>query len=345
LDLRAVIRANDPSDVVAVSSNDGFSRKLRRWSGRAIGPVLLLVIWTRIDLDATLAALSGIPPGVAAVAVGLLIPQVVLRGIRWRRLASDQGIHMGYAEAASAYAVAIALGSVTPGRIGELSKVEHLRRKAGSVSRALVSVVLDRAFDLAALAAFGAVGLARIGGIEHTALAAGITAGLGSAVVAIAILRRTHSRSPRDQSIPPDRSLRGRLLGGLRLMVSESAAVTVPTYLVSGGITAVVWSLHFWALSLVAQTLGIQLPFIDIAGVLALAALAAAVPVSILGVGTRDGALIVLMGWYGVAAERAVALSFAILALLLVNAVLCAPALLTPAGRLSWSARDRPRSP
>ena len=342
MDLRAVFRANDTSDVVAVSSNGGFGRKLRRWSGRAIGPVLLFVIWTRIDLDATLVALSGIPLGVAAVAVGLLVPQVVLRSVRWRRLASDQGIHMGFAEAASAYAVAIALGSVTPGRIGELSKVEHLRRKAGSVSRALVSVVLDRAFDLAALAALGAVGLARIGGIQRTTLAAGIIAGLGSAAVAIPILRRTHSDSSCDQSSEPDRSLRGRLLGGLRLMVSESATVTVRTYLVSGGITAAVWALHFWALFLVAQALGIQLPILDIAGVLALAALAAAMPVSILGVGTRDGALVVLMSWYGVAAERAVALSFAILALLLVNAVLCAPALLTPAGRLSWSARGRP---
>jgi len=59
-------------------------------------------------------------------------------------------------------------------------------------------------------------------------------------------------------------------------------------------------------------------------------------PVSVLGLGTRDVALMVMLAPHGVASTGAVALSTLILSMLLCNSAICAFSLLTPAGRLRW---------
>jgi len=62
-----------------------------------------------------------------------------------------------------------------------------------------------------------------------------------------------------------------------------------------------------------------------------------------MGIGTRDAALILMLGKYGVLEAQAVAFSTLILSMLLFNCLVCSFSLLTPAGKFNWhSAIDKP---
>lgn len=70
-----------------------------------------------------------------------------------------------------------------------------------------------------------------------------------------------------------------------------------------------------------ATNLGILLPLADWAWILGVVSLAVLIPVSIGGIGLREGALVGCLSLFGVAAERAIALSFGVFAITLVGAL------------------------
>ena len=76
---------------------------------------------------------------------------------------------------------------------------------------------------------------------------------------------------------------------------------------------------------------------IELAGISALASLVTLLPISVLGAGTRDLALIVLLAPYGIGRVEALALSTLFLALALANAFMCLPTLFVRAARLDRS--------
>ena len=77
--------------------------------------------------------------------------------------------------------------------------------------------------------------------------------------------------------------------------------------------------LSFW---LIAQAIPLGLSFGNIGWVRTYVLFLMALPISMLGIGVRDGALIVLLGSYGVAPPAAVAYSFLLLARTLFTALI-----------------------
>ncbi len=264
----------------------------------------------------------------------VLLPSFPLRAWRWRILVETQGTALGPAEALNSYAYAIVIGAATPGRLGELVKIGFLRRKGASTSAALLSVGMDRMLDVLFLVivATGALAALFVGRSPSVVL----PVLLGTAISCAAALRyavsahgeRTAARLCR-RLLPATMS--GRLLSALASMTTRANALSPATFAATALLTCLAWLVTYLSLYLCVVALGLDVPFLDICGITAVASLVTFLPISILGLGTREASLIAMLSPYGVPAADAVALSALYLAVTLWGVLACAYSLLTPA--------------
>jgi glycosyltransferase 2 family protein len=72
---------------------------------------------------------------------------------------------------------------------------------------------------------------------------------------------------------------------------------------------------------IIAWGLGINVPFVDWCWILSIVSVAIFLPVTIAGIGIREGAFIGMLSWFGINIEKALALSFLILAIQIMDAL------------------------
>jgi uncharacterized protein (TIRG00374 family) len=307
-----------------------------RWGLRAIGPVLLAVVLFRLGTRETLEAIGQAAPAPLIAAYLLFLPSLALRSLRWQSLMSPQKVRLGFGETLSVYAFSILVGTVTPGRVGEFVKALHLRRKGVSLGMSLSSVVVDRLLDVVFLLAFGALALWAV--VFPGRASGGHAAVIGILVLLLPSLLWWASRGRGYQTtsrwLAAARS--ERLSQGYRDFAAGLRDLPAGTLAWALLLTGSAWAANFSAAYLLSLSLGFDVPYLPLVCMAAACSLVTLLPISLLGLGTRDLALIVMLAPYGVRSSGAVAFSTLILSMLLCNGVLSAFSLLTPAARLGW---------
>ena len=128
---------------------------------RLLGPLLFLLILSRMDLGRMVEIIAAIRVDFLLAALFLYPCLILLKAWRWRILLSQQEINYGLAAAFLAYNSSLSVGYVTPGRLGELVKALYLRQDGGiPLGQALSSVIMDRLFDLYLLLMTAGLGIA-----------------------------------------------------------------------------------------------------------------------------------------------------------------------------------------
>lgn len=235
---------------------------------------------------------------------------ISVRAARWNMLLRASGAALPLRRLASIYGSSFFLGLVSPGKIGEISRVWMVRRDVGGIAPAAVSVVVDRAFDLVStLMLVGVFGtLVSIEGYETLSAvlrtlcilaAVGLAVTLGQPrvlqtcvyAVTARLLRRISSQTKDCQ--PDDIHVGFRpstLLGAAGLSLFSQALALVQIYLF-------------------AQAVQISLNPISIYAVVTMATIIASLPLSVAGIGTREAAVILSLVAMGVDSEQAFAFS------------------------------------
>lgn len=292
-----------------------------------LGGTLLLVffLWKlNLNLGQIAKTLWDANEWLVLPSVLLIFPIVGLKAWRWRLIMADLGIKISSKEVFRLYGLGLATGSFTPGQLGDAIKAFYLRDKGFSLGTGLLSVVLDRLFDLAALGLLASVSLFFLGSAFLGALPIMLVMLVGFGLALLAL------------SFP---ATRRKLLAFItQLILRKNRKFTTETPLAATEIrparlslpflitlvTAALASGRIWLLAL---AIGLNLGFSEALASSTLATAASLLPVSIAGVGTRDLTLVTILGQLGYAAELAISLSTLILLLNLVNLV---------AGYLIW---------
>ena len=288
-------------------------RSRRAWLLRIGGTLLFLaliafLVWSgQLKLIEIVHVLAGADLPLVLLSIAIYFPFVLIKSERWRLLAARLGVPMTAGEAWRLYAVGLGAGAFTPGQAGDLVKAWALQSRGRRLGAAVASSILDRLFDLAGLAVLAALGIAVFGrefaGGWGPAVA---LLGLGAvgAVVVFArrdmLLRLVMRRAPADAP-PATLDTRSMLLAG---------GWTVLSFVVS--------TLRVWLLAL---AIGLTLDPATVGGLVGLTTVAALIPVSVSGVGTRDAMMVVLFSRLQQPTAAAVALSTLILGLNVANAV------------------------
>ncbi len=282
-----------------------------RWVIRLLGLALFVAILFVVDVPHILSTLSKANFGLVALSIILVIPHLATKAWRWQVLLRSVGINISLLEASRLYAVGQAAGFLTPGQAGDAVKAVYLRGAGYSLGRSLVTVVVDRLYDLLVVGGLAVWGIFVFGQVPQ-----GQTAIIVLFVAAIVLLFVLFSsrgwQGPLAKVITllvPARFLKGR-----DAQTTLESLVLPPAALVqSFAITVVSFVVSYFRSWLLFAALGLNVPIAYFLAATSIAGIAAILPVTVGGVGTRDAAFVVLFSMMGYGAESAVALSTLVL--------------------------------
>lgn len=246
----------------------------------ALGLITLAVLLARrvdpASVGRTLLAASPAPLAVACVVV-----VAVVFGAAWkvRTVCAAGGMPVSYALALRAVLTATALNPLVPGRGGELVKALVLAPTPAQRPDAIALVIGERVLDLAVVAGFAIVAGAYAGVLE------GVLAGLAVWGVVVA-------------AVAAGATLRTGLPEKVRAATEALSTLAAdPSGLARAfGATAVVWSGNVVVAGACFLAAGADVSVPDVLAAAPVAILAGMIPVTVAGLGTREAALVLMLG-------------------------------------------------
>jgi uncharacterized membrane protein YbhN (UPF0104 family) len=298
----------------------GVRRTIGTIAAAAVGAWLL----RRLPIDTLVASWRHVDATWLLCSAAASLAMVVVRSIKWSRLLVDSGQPRNVRGAVRSLLGSYALGTITPGRLGDLARCAFLP-DAGRAD-VLQLTILDRTFDVTSVAAFGAVSiflfLSKGGGILTLGAWAGICFwvsrnGLGSTVKLRWLPQRVR-----------------RFLGEF---VHKLRGVRLERYL---GWALVASSLELLTLCLLQRAFHTGHMA---AAVVAypLLTLATGLPISFGGLGPREGLSALIFATFSISAAAAVDISVLFFALTLLLPSVVGAAWILASGAASWAAAAR----
>ena len=272
---------------------------------------LALVGDVLMDADAVLIAVA-----FASYFVGYMVSVA-----RWRVLLAAQGVRPRFRYLYCSFMVGVFFNQLLPTTVGgDVARYQYTA--AGGRGAALSAVLLDRVFGTVALMVFAMAGLALALAQGNETLPQGLLRPVAALLVvgvstlgfafllpgaALSLLRRALLMLPRGGRAPFE-----KLLGAFAAFRGRHDVA----------LAALAWSLvlqcvvvgHYYFAGL---ALGIDVPLVAYVFIVPLATVVTALPISINGIGVREGILGYLLGLYGVDASTSLVFAWVLYAMLL----------------------------
>ncbi len=301
--------------------------------------LLLAFVLSQVDMRELTALARSVDVRLILLGYGLHLAMIVLNAWRWQILVRAQGAILRIPRLVSYYFVGMFFNTFTPTSIGgDVARVLDLSKHTGRRSTAFASILVERVVGLLVLLPVSLAGLAFSyphlnGGRAPFLYLEGLLVAVLAATVAFLEVERARALLDR---IP----LVGRIVSRpaiQRRVASVQEALDV--YRGKRGVlSAAFWisvaSRGIWILSCYTfgRALGIGAPIASYFLVIPLVEVARMVPISLSGLGIREGAIVVLFSFFGVASSAALGLSILVYAPFLVNGLI---------GGLVYAARGR----
>ena len=286
---------SEPETASASQARESTLTQLAGWGQRkSVIRGLLLVgltlgmfvaLFQRIELGEVASLLGRVPPKtwLLATLLSLLFP--VMSAVRWHHILAGMNYDVPIKRCLSIILGVWPVSSISPSKAGDLLRAYSLRREFSGVAVA-GSVLTERTLDLLILASF-----ALVGGLAFRELTISLVAGIVMlGVVSAVALTRLPLRLPFGSRFRPKVD---DLLRSLRRIGSDPKILGLILIL-----TAANWGASILQAKLLLDGVEAQVPLAFVAAALPVAIFVGLLPVSIGGMGTRDAALVILLGSY-----------------------------------------------
>ena len=276
---------------------------------RIIGILLFVWILSRVDWPTVLSSIKSLKPIYLGGYITCFACMILVRVIRLQICVNRVGGSLSFFKSYLATLEPAFVGVVTPGRVGELTRIAHLRHII-PIHSSIAVVVLERIIDLATLFAFGVGGVIYIFAPRARFVAFVAT---GAAILLIhAFFRRFNRLAPYLQPISAGLSRFSRFgkdfWESLTDAARETTQATVSPMVLLGTVCIL---LNLGQIFLLGQAFGFQADNLAICFAYIVATLLSLLPISPSGLGTREATYIYIMAQQGVSKEQA--LLFALL--------------------------------
>jgi uncharacterized membrane protein YbhN (UPF0104 family) len=278
----------------------------KRW--RLVGSVLLvsLIAW-RLNWRQVGSAFGALDVRLWVAGMGVYLVAQVASSLRWLLLARPLGLGGGLGRYTGYYFIGMFFNLVLPTSVGgDVVRAWYLARQAGPAppagrrTAAFLSVLADRANGLAVLIAVACAGL----WFYPVPLPGWVTAtvtGMGAAALCgVALLPLL----PALQPMLPERPLVQQMVGGAIVYLRHGRALAAASLLslaVQLANVVITW--------LIGQGLGLAVPFPYYCILMSVVAVLTLLPISVNGMGLREGGTVLLLAPLGVGSAEAVTLA------------------------------------
>lgn len=295
----------------------------------------MVLLWRLGDADEVWRRMVSADLSLIGVAVLINFANIHLKVLRWRALLAARGIHYPLGRAWGAFLSSLYVGMLTPGRVGDVLRIQYLRHDEDTpYAEGLASVVMDRLCDLYVLGFMVAAAIARFSSVVVGDLATIAWLGVGAVVVAPIVLLvpglAEKTMGVIYSRVAKDSSGLDRFLAALRGYLGRGLIAAVPLSVLAILLTFV----QGW---LIARSVGLDLSYVDVAALLAIGNLLGLLPVSISGVGVREAFYAVIFPSLGFSASDGVGFGLLVFVVIYVG--------LTLKGFVSWQIAPPPTQP
>lgn len=270
-----------------------------------LGLALYLLILRKAGVHDSLDLLKKVQGGWLVLSVLFVIPEVLFKALRFQVLVKRLGAHISLKDATDVYLSGQPLSTLTPSKLGDIVRVLGLSRWAKLPLPAALSVhVADKVYDLLSLgllACIGVLDMLTTTGKQATATAILLGILLGVLMMAL-FLHPGWMRSivkPALMSLAPKKLATrlsthgGEFYAKLQELFNPSERVALPFLLSILAWAIVIIRAYFCVLSL-----AVPIPFGPLALLLPVVVVIEFIPISVLGFGLREWALIILFSEY-----------------------------------------------
>ncbi|MBL3597165.1 flippase-like domain-containing protein [Rhodovulum sulfidophilum] len=263
---------------------------MKRLVSVLVSLAFLAVVYSLLDVDAIIGALRRTDPGMLGLSLILLVGLIVVSALRLSILSRTGGLPLGRRKAIQATFAANALNMFLPGKLGDILKASLMAEDdSAQLAKATSLGIWEKISDLAALFLMASVPLALTSPSSWAWLPLGLLGLCGlAALLAPRILQLPFGALRATRPLARDwgavvRSLRSRP-GSLTLCLA---------------LTALLWLGHLVQISLMAASLGVSGDasfWAHFMALMPIAIVAGLIPLTFAGVGTRDAAIVMLIG-------------------------------------------------
>lgn len=300
-------------------------KKLFKISVRFVGIIIFIVIIYGADWDMMGKVVKGMDYIFILPIVILICFKNLVISYRWHFLLNSYSIKRKYWDNIKLYFSGLLLGYITPGHVGEFYRLVKLNKEGHSKIKGAFILLLSKFFDVALIFVLSIIGGIYLINYSEAAfgfvpwiLFIGITllTGLyalfliskyGGGRLVVSVINKLMKTKLDDEALIST-------LGVVNLKISAKTAV----------LTTAFWLLYFLQLHIAARAIGIEINYITATPVLALVSMAAALPITVVGMGTRELAMMNCLSILGVEKERALVLSFMVYGIILINLLISA---------------------
>lgn len=285
-----------------------------------ISLVLLLILFRTLALRSIWEAIRSAQWPWLLVACSLIALGFLISAFRWQVLLAAQGIQLSLRTLTHSYLVGSFFNNFLPTTVGgDMVRAMDTSAACGSVTRSLAIILVERFTGVFALLVFGLVGVlwgsSSWGGLPLLGWVGGILLGLLLALAGVWQWVKTREETGHRFF----KALREKIrLFHETIFFYKSKKVFFLKALLLAFLLQFNLIVFFY---LIAQALGLTIPFGYLLLVIPLIQLGLMVPISINGIGLRENAYIFFLAKIGIPAAAAVALSWVAFALVLLYAL------------------------
>jgi len=272
----------------------------------AIGVVLFLFILNRINFNYFVTHLPRVNWLLVGFTFILMIINVLIKNWRWQLMLKKHGIDYSFKKSLSIYLSGIYFGALTPGRVGELGRLYYLKKDNHPTIGSLTTLFLDKILDLIFVFIIGLLSLAYFHQylqIEYSYVF----------IVLFFLAAFLAANRLIPFLMPTVNSKILELKKQIRENFSEYKPIDLFNFFM---LTAISWIFYFYVAYLLTLAVGIRnISFFYSSMVMNLTSLISLLPISILGLGTRESLFIFFYQLKNQPAELSLTVSMLILLL------------------------------
>ncbi len=294
--------------------------KITKYLG-ILGVILFIYIIVKIDLHQLISIFASLNIPMIILSIVMLIPLILLRTTRWNLIIKATGVDISLIDSIAISFKGYVLGSVTPGRIGDIIRARFLTKKTAiSLGRSLLTAIIDRIFDISVIiviSLLGILAISRIFGIKILSLGISILILFIFALFLYTLINKKliarilgplfdlflPSKAKETVKVNFDDFYKSLdLLKVKRLHVSASVFLSILSWLAAGV------GCYFLALSL-----SLDIPYWYTLISLGISSVIAVLPISFSGLGTREAVFIFVLSIIDISSTEAVSFSLLVL--------------------------------
>lgn len=273
------------------------------------GVALLLIVLRRIDLSAVAGVEFKARWLILAFLIGLLT--ILLKALRWKSMLSSYFSHeMRLRDALPILFIGQLFGFATPSRAGDFIRANYLRKSIG-LKKGALSVALEIIMDITVMFVLSACAVVLFWDEIRSFFdwnfpfsSWALPLAVGTVLLAVTAIVAVWLGLP---LLGKADSYASRLKQALRTLLKSLSPAALLYQL---GLTAVKWTLAALVTYLCAMSLGLRVPFIPFMLMVTLQSILLLLPVTVFGLGIREGTSYVLYPLIGIPANLAIPLAW-----------------------------------